>query len=85
MIRNPSGVRNGVNEASCVQLLNFGFDRDSFGRMDGPLLLAHGGHIGPCVNVVFHNGWIQLVYFSLRPRKDVTELLEERFVGSNFF
>ena len=57
-IRNPSGVRNGVNEAGCAQLLFLGFDRDHFGRMDGLLLLAYGCHIGPCVNVVFHNGGI---------------------------
>ena len=71
-IRNPSGVRNGVNEATCVQLLNFRFDRDDFGRMDGPLLLVHEGYIGPCVNVVFHDGWIQLRNFSVSLGKDVT-------------
>ena len=53
--------------------------------MDGPLLLAYGGHIGPCVNVVFHDGWIQLKNFSVTPGKDVTEFLEESFVGSDFF
>ena len=79
-IRNPSGVRNGVNEASCEQLLNF-----SFGGMDGPLLLAHRGHIRPCVDVVFHDGWIQPRHFSVRLGKDVAEFLEERFVGSEFF
>ena len=39
-IRNPSGVRNGVNEAGCAQILYFGFDCSRFGRMDGTLLLA---------------------------------------------
>ena len=84
-IRNPSGVHNGVNEASCLQLLNLSFDCDSFGGMDGPFLLAYGGHIGPCVDVVFHDGWIQPRNFNVRPCKDVTELLEESFVGSDFF
>ena len=56
-IRNPSGVGNGANESNCAQLLYLGFDRGHFGRMDGPLLLAYGGHIGPSVNVVFHDGW----------------------------
>ena len=54
-IRNPSGVCNGVNEASCAQLLYLGFDHGIFGGMDGPLLLAHRGHIRPCVDVVFQN------------------------------
>ena len=84
-IRNLSGVRNGVNEASCAQLLYLGFDHGHFGRMDGPLLLAYRGHIGPCVNVVFHDGWIQPRNFSVRPSKDVMEFLEESFVGSDFF
>ena len=75
-IRNPGGVYNGVNEVGCAQLLNFSFDRDSFGRMDGSLLLAHGSHIGPCVDVVFHNGWIQPRHFSVIPGKDVVKLLE---------
>ena len=57
-IRNASGVGNGVNESGCAQLFYLGFDRDRFGRMDGPLLLTYGGHIRPCVNVVFHDGWI---------------------------
>ena len=30
-IRNPSGVCNGVDEASCAQLLYFGFNRGDFG------------------------------------------------------
>ena len=84
-IRNPSGVRNGVNEADYLQLLDFGFDRGCFGRMDGPLLLAHRGHIRPCIDVVFHDGWIQPRNFSVRPSKDVMEFLEESFVGSDFF
>ena len=84
-IRNPSGVGDGVDEASCAQLLYLGFDCDHFGRMDGLLLLVHGGHIGPCVDVVFYDGWIQPRHFSVRPSKDVTEFLEECFVGSNFF
>ena len=84
-ISNPSGVCNGVNEPGCVQLLYFGFDRGHFGRMDGSLLLAYGGHIEPCVDVVFHDGWIQPGNFSARPSKDVTEFLEESFVGSDFF
>ena len=83
-IRNPSGVRNGVNEVSCAQLLNFGFDHGSFGRMDGPLILVHGGHIGPCVDVVFHNGWIQPRHISVGAGKDVAEFLEESFVGNDF-
>ena len=57
-IRNPSGERNGVNEAGCAQLLYLSFDRDRFGKMDGSLLLVHGVHIEPCVDVVFHDGWI---------------------------
>ena len=57
-IRNPSGVRNGVNEVSFAQLLYFVFEHDLFGRMDGILLLVHGGHIRPCVDVVLHDGWI---------------------------
>ena len=57
-IRNPSGVCNGVNEAGCAQLLYFSFDHGRFKSMDGLLLLVHGGHIGPCVDVVFHDGWI---------------------------
>ena len=80
-IRNPSGVGNGVNEAGSAQLLYLGFNRGHFGRMDGPLLLAHRGH----VNVVFHNGWIQPEHFSVGPGKDVAEFLEEGFVGNNLF
>ena len=45
MIRNPSGVGNGVNEAGCAQLLYLCFNRNQFGWMDGPLLLAYGRHI----------------------------------------
>ena len=84
-IRNPSGVCNGVNEASCAQLLYLGFDRNHFGRMDGPLLFVHRGHIGICVDVVFHDGWIQPRHFSVRPGKDVMKFLEESFIGSDFF
>ena len=58
IIRNQNGVRNGVYEVSCAQLLYFRFDRDHFGRMDGPLFFMYGGHIRPCVYVVFHDGWI---------------------------
>ena len=84
-IRNPSGVCNGINEAGCAQLLDFSIDLGNFGTMDVLFLLAHGGHIEPCVDVVFHDGWIQLRNFSVRPGKDVTEFLEESFVGSDFF
>ena len=76
-IRNPSGVCNGVNEVGYAQLLNFNFDRNNFGGVDGPLLLVHGGHIGPCVNVVFHDGWIQPGNFNARLGKDVAKFLEE--------
>ena len=68
-IRNPSGVCNGVDEAGCAQLLYFNFDRSHFGRMDGSFLLVHRGHIGPRVDVVFHNGWIQPSNFSVRQKK----------------
>ena len=54
-IRNPSGVCYGVNESGCAQLLYFGFDRDHFGRMDGPLLLVYRGHIYTSVDVVPHD------------------------------
>ena len=84
-IRNPSGVHNGVNEVGCAQLLDFVFDRGNFGGMDWTLLLVHKGHIEPCIDVVFHDGWIQPGHFSVRPGKDVTEFLEESFVGSDFF
>ena len=57
-IRNLSGVRNGVDEADCVQLLYLKFHRNHFGWMDWPFILAYGSHIRPCVNVVFHDGWI---------------------------
>ena len=57
-IRNPSYVCNGINEASCVQLLYLSFHHSHFGWMDGPLLLANQCHIMPCVDVVFHDGWI---------------------------
>ena len=57
-IRNPSGVRNGVYEASSAQLLYFGFKHGHFGRVNGLLLLVYRCHIGPCVDVVFHDGWI---------------------------
>ena len=57
-IRNPSGVRSGVDEAGCAQLLYLIFHRGHFGRMDGPLILVYGCHIKPCVDVVFHDGWI---------------------------
>ena len=57
-IRNPSGVRNGINAASCAQLLYLGFHHRHFGWMDGPLLLVDGCHIRPCVDVVFHDGRI---------------------------
>ena len=57
-IRNPSGIGNGVDEAGNVQLLYLGFNCNYFGWVDGPLLLAYGSHISPCVDVVFHNGWI---------------------------
>ena len=83
-IRNPSGVRNGVDEAGCAQILYLIFHRDHFGRMDGSLLLVHGGHIRPCVDVVFHDGWIQSRNFSVRPGKDVAEFLEESFGGNEF-
>ena len=84
-IRNPSGVRNGVNEAGYAQLLNFSFDRGGFGGMDGPLLLVHRGRIRPCVDVLSHNGWIQPKKFSVRPGKDVIEFLKEGFVDISFF
>ena len=84
-IRNPSGIGNGVDEARCAQLLYLGFDCGHFGRMVGPLLFTYGGHIRTCVDVLFHDGWIQVEHFSLRPGKDVTKFLEESFVGSDFF
>ena len=84
-IRNPSCVCNGINEASCAQLLYLGFHHSHFGWMDGPFLLAHGGHIRPYVDVVFHNGWIQPRNFNVGPSKDVTKFLEEGFIGSNLF
>ena len=54
-IRSPSGIGNGVDEANCAQLLYLIFDCDHFGRMDGSLLLAYGGHIGPSVDMVFQD------------------------------
>ena len=57
-IGNLSGVCNGINEANCAQLLYLDFHRIHFGWMDGPLLLAYGCHIRPCVDVVLHDGWI---------------------------
>ena len=57
-IRNPSCLCNGINEADSAQLLYLGFHRSHFGWMDGPLLLVDGCHIRPCVDVLFHDGWI---------------------------
>ena len=57
-IRNPSGVRNGVDEAGSAQLFYLDFNRGHFGRVNGSLILVYGCHIGPCVDVMFHDGWI---------------------------
>ena len=47
-----------LREVGCAQLLYLSFHYSHFGWMDGPLLLADGCHIKPCVDVVFHDGWI---------------------------
>ena len=57
-IRNPTGVRNGVDEVDGAQLLYLGFHSGHVGRVNGPLLLAYECHIRPCVEVVFQDGWI---------------------------
>ena len=44
--------------------------------MDGSLILVNGGHIGTCVDVVLHDGWIQPRNFSVRLGKYVVEFLE---------
>ena len=44
--------------------------------MDGSLLLAYGGHIKQCVDVVLQNGGIQPDNFSVGPGKDVVGFLE---------
>ena len=84
-ILNSCCVSNGVNEAGCLQLLNFGFDQGNFGGMDWKLILAYGNHIKPCVDVVLNNGWIQPRNFSVGLGKDVAEFLQESFEGSDFF
>ena len=57
-IRNLGGVCNEVDEVGCAHLLYLIFNRNHFGWMDGPLLLVDGCHIRPCVDVMFHDGWV---------------------------
>ena len=66
MIRNPCCVCNGINEADCAQLLYLGFHCNHFGWMDGPLLLADGCHIKPCVKQKMKRLIIRLRTLSLK-------------------
>ena len=62
-VRHPSGVFNGVNETTLLELIDFGFDSITSGRMNGSQLLMDWFGIRPCIDMVFNNGRIKFGNF----------------------
>ena len=55
-VGHPSGVFDGINETSLLELIDFGFDSFTSGRMNGYKILTDWIGIRPCVDMVFDNG-----------------------------
>ena len=62
-IGHPSGVFNGVDKTILLELINFGFDSFSSGRINGSQLLMDMIGIRPCIDMVFNNGRINSGHF----------------------
>jgi len=81
----PSGVFNGVNETNLLELIDFGFDSVTSGRMNGSQLLTDWFGIRPCVDMVFDNGGIESGHFGVGLGENIAEFLEKLSVSFNFF
>ena len=62
-IGHPSGVFNGIDNTSLLELIDFSFDRFSSGRINGSHLLVDRIGIRPCIDMVFDNGKIKSGHF----------------------
>ena len=84
-VRNPSGVFDGVNETSLLELIDFGFNSVTSGRMNGSHLLADWFGVRPGVDMMLDNGRIESGHFRIGPGEDIAEFFEKLGVSFNFF
>ena len=84
-VGDPSGVFNGVNETSLLELIDFGLDSVTSGRMNGSQLLTDRFGIRPCVDMVFNNGGIESGHFRIGPGEDIAKFFEKLGVSFDFF
>ena len=75
-VGHPSGVFNGVNETSLLELIDFGFDSVMSGWMNGSQLLTDRIGIRPWVDMVFNNGRIKSGQLTIGPGENITEFFE---------
>jgi hypothetical protein len=55
---NSHFVYAEVDETNNTQIIDFVFDSHIFGRVKGELILSKGENVGPCVDMMFYNGWV---------------------------
>ena len=70
-VGHPSGVFNGVNETSLLELIDFGFDSVTSGRMNGSHLLSDWFGVRPGVDMMLDNGRIEPGHFRIGPGEDI--------------
>ena len=62
-VGHRSGVFNGIDKTSLLELINFGFDNFSSRRINGYQLLTDRIGIRPCIDMVFNDGRIKFGNF----------------------
>ena len=84
-VGHPSGVFNGLNKTKLLELIDFGFDSITSGRINGSQFLTDWVGIGPCVDMMFDDGGIESEHFGVGPGENIAEFFEKLSVSLNFF
>jgi hypothetical protein len=80
MIGYAWNICDGIDKTNFVVFFNLRFNGHDFGGMKQSLFLLDKGCIWPRVDMIFNNGQIKCENFNIRLGKNVTKLLEERFI-----
>ena len=84
-IGHPSGVFDGIDKTSLLELIDLSFDSLSSGRINGSQILTDLASVRSCVDMMLENGGIESGHFRVGPGENIAEFFEKLGVSFNFF
>jgi hypothetical protein len=83
-IGNPVSESHWVNKVGFEKFHDFKLDSGRFTWVDRTKALPNGFRVWVCLNLMYHNVWVNTQHFFIAPGEEVTKLFEKRLVGDNF-